>query len=248
MEVKTGGLWELTDQARVVTFIGASGKTTSLVRLAEELNRTGQRFVLTTTTKVFPFNLDSIWQSWVSPPPLDDGQSWFWYGQPEAKTGKWVGPPLSVIDQGIRASDNTIWGIEGDGARSQQLKCWAANEPQIPEETRWVVLLLNASLWGKMLLAEDVHRPHCCPERIGRTWDAESCWEYLRQSPVSDPQYAGYRWAVLFNDHRSSGVGNLDEILRQLSASWSLERTRFPALRLATGSVKGGALRWLDLS
>jgi len=272
MEVKTGGVWELTDQARVVTFIGASGKTTALLRLATELGEAGRPFVLTTSTKVLPFSLPGVWQSTVSPPPFANSQDCFWYGQTDEESGKWVGPSLEVIDEGIRRRDDLVWGIEGDGARTHALKCWAAHEPQMPAQTQWGVLLLNASLWGKILLAEEVHRPEYCPDLLGQRWDSESCWAYLYRSPIFYPQFACFRWVVLFNDHGlSKHETELDELLVKMSnkyfADWrdptnptdptdrtdprdprdQTARTESPAIRLAAGNVKEGTLRWLDL-
>lgn len=247
MNIKTGGLWELTDQAQVVTFIGAGGKTTSLLRLAEELGQLGKRYVLSTTTKVFPFSL-MAWESLVCPPPLDQVCGGFWYGYSETATGKWAGPSMEALDRAIKTSKDIIWGIEGDGARSHLLKCWAEHEPQIPTATCWVVLLLDASLWGNPLGDRDVHRPEHCDDLIGRTWDADTCWKYLQQSPMADARYSGFAWAVLFNERTSRPSEELVEILQEMAAGWNFSRPRLPNVRLAVGSVKEGHLKWLDLS
>src|SRR3972149_2776710 len=41
-------------KSRVITFVGAGGKTTSMFRLARELAEAGRTVVVTTTTRILP--------------------------------------------------------------------------------------------------------------------------------------------------------------------------------------------------
>ena len=106
---------------------------------------------------------------WKNPnPPLYEQEgACFWYVDVMEESGKWIGPPLKAVDdvifgeitRGASGSSKRFWVIEGDGARGLKLKCWEPYEPQIPRRSDCVVLVLDGGLWGRVLQAEQVHRP-----------------------------------------------------------------------------------------
>jgi len=250
---KSGGLWDMTNRAQVITFIGAGGKTTSLKALTKEIESAGQRVIATTTTKVFPMQDFKDWRN-TAPPPSTLDEACFWYTQIEDESGKWLGPPLQTIDDAIAADfhPKRFWVIEGDGARELKLKCWAPHEPQIPQRTRCAVLVLDRGLWGKVLLADQVHRWEHCPNLLGQVWNAERAWNYFFGSPVFAPQYKRMDWVILLN-----GPGKYVEsesVLQKLSQRWvEIQQdvkdlnTKPGHLRLAAGDAKEGKLQWFDL-
>ncbi len=220
----SGSLWNLTEYVRVVTFIGAGGKTTCLRSLTREIDAAGHRVIATTTTKVFPEQSMMSWKS--RTPPLSEQDACFWYTNIEAESGKWLGPSVQTVDDAI-ASGGAIpevgaihelplpmsqrvvpdlhaglyWVIEGDGAKRLKLKCWEPHEPQIPLKSDCVVLVLDGGLWGSVLQVEQVHRSTSCLELLGRVWDAESAWHYFLRSPVFSPRYDQMSWVILLNCH-----------------------------------------------
>lgn len=219
-----GSLWEMTRHAQVVTFIGAGGKTTCLRSMTQELESAGQQVIATTTTKVYPQEYMNVWKS-TDPPDEQDGAC-FWYVNGMDASGKWIGPPVQVVDAAIvadrlslkldantlHASSRTVpdlharyWVIEGDGARGLRLKCWESHEPQIPLGSNCAVLVLDRDLWGNVLEPNYVHRPQRCSDLLGRVWNAESAWRYFLESPVFDPRYGNLSWVVFLNSPR--GVG-----------------------------------------
>ena len=258
----TGSLWDMTKRVQVITFIGAGGKTTCLRALTQEIDSAGQRVIATTTTKVFPEGTMQGWKN-SSPPPYEQEGTWFWYVEVIDKSGKWIGPPLKVVDEAIAsASPKTVpnlhWVIEGDGARGLKLKCWDSHEPQIPERSDCVVLLIEGGLWGRVLQAEQVHRPANCLDLIGHVWNAERAWRYFLSSPIFAPQYGQMSWVIFLNIHgRNSDNEDLVEPLEplhELKHRWEeIEQEvnglgyRPKHLRIAAGDVKEGKLLWFDL-
>ena len=257
-----GSLWDMTGRVQVVTFIGAGGKTTCLRSLTQEIESTGHRVIATTTTKVFPEERMNGWKN-PKPPPYKQEGACFWYVNVTEENGKWVGPPLKAVDaaileethgkitRGASGSNKRFWVIEGDGARRLQLKCWGPHEPQIPRRSDCVVLVLDGGLWGRVLQAEQVHRPAGCLDLLGQVWNAEKAWQYFLRSPVFAPQYAQTSWVILLNTKASI---DSHKPLLDLNHRWSeiqLEvkdlEYRPKHLRIAAGDAKEGKLQWFDL-
>ncbi|SDH41703.1 hypothetical protein [Desulfosporosinus hippei] len=275
----SGSLWNMTGKSPVTTFIGAGGKTTCVRSMTHEILSMGLQVVATTTTKVYPENQMSAWKS-PDPPPKGKG-TWFWYDRAEEESGKWVGPSLKAVDEAIAeglltsehqsnqaevqcGSEGLIkpyWVIEGDGARERNLKCWETYEPQIPKHTDCAVLVLDRGLWGKVLQADQVHRPHLCQDLLGRVWNAESAWSYFLMSPVFAPQYRLMPWVILFNGpgkniKNKQVIDPMDplDLLLALKYRWAEMQQNLECvemrprnLRLAAGDAKEGDLRWFDL-
>ena len=158
--------------------------------------------------------------------------------------------PRTVPDLHLGGSKR-FWVIEGDGARGLKLKCWEPHEPQIPRRSNCVVLVLDGGLWGKVLLAEQVHRPAGCLDLLGHVWNAEKAWCYFLRSPVFDPQYGQMSWVILLNT-----MASLDSYkpLLDLNHRWAEIRREVKDLeyqpkhlRIAAGNVKEGKLQWFDL-
>ncbi|ODA41224.1 hypothetical protein [Desulfosporosinus sp. BG] len=269
-----GSLWAMTRCGQVVTFIGAGGKTTCLQSITQEIEKAGQRVVATTTTKVFPEELMYCWKN-PNPPPYEQERACFWYVDVMEESGKWVGPPLKAVDdailedvwmfeksgvqvgvlgetpQGASPSGKRFWVIEGDGARRLKLKCWEPHEPQIPRRSDCVVLVLDGGLWGRVLQAEQVHRPESCLDLLGHVWNAEQAWRYFLRSPVFAAQYVHMSWVILLNTKVSL---DLEKPLLDLNRRWTeIQRGvneleyRPKHLRLAAGDAKEGKLQWFDL-
>ena len=160
------------------------------------------------------------------------------------------------------ASASTVpdlhWVIEGDGARGLKLKCWEPHEPQIPQRSDCVVLVLDGDLWGRILEEEHVHRPAACRDLLGHVWNAEQAWRYFLRSPVFAPQYGQMSWVILLNRRggpaESEDLTELWEPLLELNRRWVDMRWKVKDLkyrpkhiRIAAGDVKEGKLQWFDL-
>lgn len=252
IKTQKGSLWDMTGRARVITLIGAGGKTTSLGCLAKEISSYGDPVLLTTTTKVYPFDDLASWISQEDSPPADFSYPCFWYAAEDLKNGKWIGPLTKTVDREITAvgqanSLSRKWIIEGDGAREHKLKCWAEYEPQIPLSSECVVLILDSGLWGKTLEAGDVHRQECCEDIIGKVWCDQTFQNYLEHSPAFDPKYCHISWVILFNENSSnSSSGNSISLEELVNRNYRMD-SRPSHMRIAGGDIKSGKIRWLDL-
>ena len=102
-----GSLWSMTGRSQVVTFIGAGGKTTCLRALTQEIDAAGQRVITTTTTKVFPEEAIKGWEN-PNPPSNEQEGACFWYVKVEEESGKWIGPPLKVVDDAIGSARGAL--------------------------------------------------------------------------------------------------------------------------------------------
>ncbi len=253
--IQKGSLWGMTGRAQVITLIGAGGKTTSLGCLAKEISSYGELVLLTTTTKVYPFEGLASWHSSEDSPPSEFSYPCFWYVTNDLKSGKWIGPSTEAVEREIRAEKQNVgpnlvkrnWVIEGDGAREHKLKCWAEYEPQIPHSSVSVVLIIDNGLWGKTLNSGDVHRQECCEDIIGKEWCGQSFQRYLEQSPVFYPKYRHISWVVLFNENSRAGTPSESVQLEELANRDYRKDSRPTHLRIASGDVKVGEIRWLDL-
>lgn len=269
--LREGNLRRMTEPARVVTFIGAGGKTTCMRVLTWELAAAGCPVIATTTTKVAPEEEMRSWQG-LFPPTVEIGEGarferlnpCFWYEE-TGEDGKWIGPSRQAVDEAIAAGygygdftsehsdyvsgNEHYWVIEGDGAKRLKLKCWANYEPQVPYRTGCGVLVTDGGLWGKILHREYVHRPEACDEIIGKIWNAENAWRYFLRSPVFYPEYRRLSWVILFNAP-GLGLAEGEEILnafRHCQKEINQRENKPEHLRLAAGDAKEGKLRWFDL-
>ena len=194
-----------------------------------------------------------------NPPPYEQEGACFWYVDVLEESGKWLGPPLKAVDdaileeitRGASGSSKRFWVIEGDGARGLKLKCWEPHEPQIPRRSDCVVLVLDGGLWGRVLQAEQVHRPAGCLDLLGHVWNAEKAWRYFLRSPVFAPQYGQMSWVILLNTKASA---DSYKPLLDLNHRWAeIQREvkdleyRPKHLRLAAGDAKEGKLQWFGL-
>jgi probable selenium-dependent hydroxylase accessory protein YqeC len=264
--LNSGTVWEMTNFAQVITLIGAGGKSTTLQALTTEIQAHGEKVIATTTTKVYPLPFQGVWRDKVLPPPADMEYPCFWHAgiiendtvNRELSPIKWLGPSVERIDQVLRSkegldclSKEANWVIEGDGARGKKLKCWDLHEPQIPLESQCAILVIHGGLWGKALVQEDVHRLEKCPGLAGEVWNEEKAVEYILNSPVFYPQYQKFFWIIFFNEYKEFKSKDLENSylnIRQLLQSKARSVNLGPVhLRVASGNIREGKLRWYDL-
>jgi molybdenum cofactor cytidylyltransferase len=160
----------------VVALVGAGGKTTALFHLADELSTRGERVIVTTTTR---FGKSQITPHAVRLTPhtprtgfidtvkvqLDINLRVWIIGEdlPDAKV---AGVPPEFIDHLAREQLATIV-YEADGAHMRAFKAPAPHEPVIAATTTLVVPVVGASIFGKALDADNVHRPAMAAQLAG---------------------------------------------------------------------------------
>jgi molybdenum cofactor cytidylyltransferase len=156
----------------VVAFVGAGGKTSTMIALGHELAEAGLRVLATTTTRISVDQLDLMPYATT----LDNGtkhlsmalgQNRFVFLYGDIRTSKVHGPPSDSILRLLDSVDSDVILIEADGARGLPLKAPKPHEPVIPPETTLVVPIAGLSALGQPLDEEHVYNPEAIDERYG---------------------------------------------------------------------------------
>ena len=135
------------NKKRIISVIGAGGKTTLLHHLAEGYRRKGLRVLVTTTTHMLiEADTDLSCDSFVIGHKLEtDGYCMAGARCEEPK--KICALPHQVLEDVYAVADIVL--IEADGAKHHSLKYPAAHEPVIVPETTEVILLMGLWELGK---------------------------------------------------------------------------------------------------
>lgn len=157
------GLSELLDiRPGVTAVIGGGGKTTLLRTLGEEL-ATGNRVLLCTTTKIFPFedleNLINPTEEELAAALANRSPACIrrpvCAGTPVPGTGKLTAPGIPMARL-AELADFVL--VEADGSAGRPLKAHASHEPVVPKEANQTIRVVGASGFGRPI-AEAAHRP-----------------------------------------------------------------------------------------
>lgn len=145
----------------VVAFVGGGGKTTAMLRLADEIAAAGGRVVSTATTRLAaaevrlaPAHVRTVA---ALPAALATSRHVLLTGALDAAPGKAPGVPPDVLCA-LRLPLAALL-VEADGSRQLPFKAPAAHEPLIPACSTLVVPVVGIDAVGKPLTAEHVHRP-----------------------------------------------------------------------------------------
>lgn len=144
----SGELVELLGPRELVAFVGAGGKTTLMLDLAEQLAGRGQVVVVTTTTKM---SAQEVGTSRFGEP----GPVMLVRAEGERKV---TGPPPDDIDRIFLETSVDFLLVEADGAQRRPIKAPAAHEPVIPDAATLVVVVVGAAAFGQPI-GEVAHRP-----------------------------------------------------------------------------------------
>lgn len=156
----------------VVAFVGAGGKTSTMVALAHELAELGWRVLATTTTRIgedqlglFPrvVNEDDAPES-ISV-ALEDGRIVFVHGG--ISRGKALAPPDGWFETLPDRVDSDVLLVEADGARGLLLKAPRAHEPVIPAAATLVVPVAGLGVLGQPFDEEHVMNAVALEEAYG---------------------------------------------------------------------------------
>jgi molybdenum cofactor cytidylyltransferase len=156
----------------VVAFVGAGGKTSTLVALGYELAAAGFRVLATTTTRIgvdqldlMPYSLNA--DDGVKQLSLALGDHKFVFLYNEIKGNKVYGAPLEYIPLLLDSVDSDVILVEADGARGLPLKAPKPHEPVIPQETTLVIPVASLSVLGQPLDEAHVYNAQTINSRYG---------------------------------------------------------------------------------
>jgi len=151
--------------ARMVTFVGAGGKTSAILRLADELVARGRTVIVTTTTLVGERFMERASTEIffdegtraVEPILVRSGSAFLHAGL--RSDGKYAGVPPGLLDVLLdgRCADAIL--VEGDGARGLPIKMPDVHEPVIPSRSNLVVPVVGMDALDRPVADGSVHRP-----------------------------------------------------------------------------------------
>lgn len=225
----------------LIAAVGAGGKTSTLLWLAELFCRAGRRVLLTTTTQMYlpqqlpvmfcrdPRKLpEAVWQR-----PL---QACFSRWLPQA--GKVKGFTPAQLDALLAQAKVDVVLVEADGAHGFALKAPDQHEPCIPLSCRCVIAVTGAGLLGQCIGPDSVHRWPLFSHITGAEAGARLDWPMLHrliQHPLGAfkgaPRQARRIW--LLNQLSQNENLPVDDLLQQgdVDAIWAGAVQERPAIR-----------------
>jgi len=196
------------EKEKVISLIGSGGKTSISFYLGQFFSKKGERVVLTTTTRVFPFSKEKI------PLILEENrekraekvkelmknQFLIQVGKDQEQE-KVIGiEPETVEDLFISGANRVI--VEADGSRGLPFKFPGDYEPVLPKPSGLVILVVGAWALGKKFSDDVFHRPELAREYLG--WkegdliEGEQIVELLLHKNSYLPRLKGEKiWVVL---------------------------------------------------
>lgn len=138
----------LEEDSKIIAFVGAGGKTTTIYNLANQLIKEGKSVIVTTTTHIYrPLDIEVAM----------DMESM----QKILQEGKLVVAGIPCEDGKLTCLENEIFNrlgdyadyvlIEADGAKKMPIKVPKDNEPVIPEGVDMVVGVVGMDCIGKSI-------------------------------------------------------------------------------------------------
>jgi len=167
-----------------ISLVGSGGKSTLFNRLAEELVLTKKKIILTTTTKMFAWQLDYFLKEGI----LVEGEeervvqgrvNYFFTEQQrreivvirgrkeEGREIKYLGLPPEWLDKWWEEGLADFFLIEADGAAGRPIKAPATHEPVIPLSTSDLIGVVGIEAIGLPLQEENVFRSQIFTQLTG---------------------------------------------------------------------------------
>ncbi|KFK96393.1 MULTISPECIES: selenium cofactor biosynthesis protein YqeC [unclassified Serratia (in: enterobacteria)] len=147
-------------QPLLISLIGAGGKTTTLLWLAQTFYQQGKRVLFTTTTKMYRPEPTTYHQLVIGKPPITTATpaitACFSHYQPH--NNKVAGFSTEQIDQIKRQGEFDVILVEADGSHGLPLKAPARHEPCIPSSSDCVIALTGSQVINRPADPQQIHR------------------------------------------------------------------------------------------
>ena len=168
-----------------ISFVGAGGKSTLFNRLAEELLLKNKRIILTTTTKMFAWQLSPFIRKGKLVEDHDEETIRKFikkYFSVKSKTGRLAvirekiedngeekvsGPSPDWLDKWWKEKLADYFLVEADGAAGRPVKAPASHEPVIPLSTTDLIGVIGIDALGLSLQEENVFRSEIFSQLTG---------------------------------------------------------------------------------
>lgn len=208
----------------ITALVGAGGKTTAMLTLAEELAGRGERVIVTTTTHIFPPDPARYGPGL---PPEDEQAIRQRLEQkglavvtgPLDERGKCTGLADGQLEQLLEQADCLL--VEADGSRRLPCKAPGEREPALPARTGQVIGVLGLSCLGQTLEAA-CFRVEIAARQLGVPLDAVLTPELLGRIGAAEWGLAkhtqGRRFSVLLNQKDTCGPDALRRVVETIRA------------------------------
>ncbi len=224
-------------QGDVICLTGAGGKTSLMLRLAQEGRAQGWKVLVTTSTRIrIPdtTECDVIDLSGKLFSELQPAKSGIYVGGlPDTSPGKMTGVREDLLAWQKKHFDLTL--IEADGAACKPLKGWKSTEPVIPDCTTKTIGVLDIQTLGKTVDETLVHRLEIFTELSGaRTGEPLAIGHLLRLIIHDDglfSQSGGKELLYINKVESAQDIRHTQTLCRQLEN-----------LEIVAGSVQNGTI------
>jgi molybdenum cofactor cytidylyltransferase/probable selenium-dependent hydroxylase accessory protein YqeC len=226
----------------VVSFYGAGGKSTLMLKLAEELAALDHKIVVTTTTKIYPpANLPLILTPEVKTllKKLEEtlnNENIAVLGSMISTEGKidgFVPEMVSIMSEAF----NCFVLVEADGANSKPLKGYNHYEPILPKISSYALAIAGADVLGLEISEQFVHRADKFSAATGLNYGDPITVDTLSKAfrymaDIGKNQAPGAKFAAILN--KVDLLCNPEDMAIQLSAGLAETDNPFSSLLLTT--------------
>jgi probable selenium-dependent hydroxylase accessory protein YqeC len=181
----------------IVALVGGGGKTSTMMRLCEELGREGRRVLATTTARMKMEELGPMQDVLLWDDRNNSGPAWTSCRDSKGSDAAWIGavlegqtkPTLSATFLGRSLMRDKVVGlpsdylgdllsqlkwdevvVEADGSRGRSIKGHRLGEPAIPLCATHCVIVIGADGIEGPVNEETCHRPELVMDLLGLSW------------------------------------------------------------------------------
>jgi probable selenium-dependent hydroxylase accessory protein YqeC len=159
----------------VAAFVGAGGKSSAILAIADELAEAGMTSLTAPTTKMLVSEAEKIGSLVTSEDvgelrkkaeqALSDGASEVVVGSGLLSKNRVAGVDPASISSLAPLTDVVL--VEADGSRRRPIKGTADHEPALPDDATLVIAVGNIRAFGLPVAEENVHRPELFSKLTG---------------------------------------------------------------------------------
>lgn len=162
----------------IISIVGGGGKTSTLIRLGQELYSAHKRVILSTTTHIEPLNFKLLRYSKELTNELIELIETQTLNYPVIVAKRLVrGDKIKglSVEQIANLNKQVTFDyliIEADGSNGKSLKAPHKYEPPVPQCTTLFIVVIGYDIIGKKLNTENVHRPQLVARILNKPLDS----------------------------------------------------------------------------